>query len=388
MFEILKNTQLKINEPVKLRAKRLSDGSESLYLDIYLEGIRKYEFLRLYLLPEINSKIKVRNKHTFKLAETIRYQRIYELYNSRFNLYKPSIIRKAVFLSDWLTRFQSIQKQKGIKGLSNFKSVEKLILKFSNAKRVCLHQIDKEWAEEFVDWLKNDYKTVNGKRLSESSQWFYVSEFSKALNLAVKQKLISENPFQSISKSDIIRNKDGEREFLTPDELRLMENAFCDYQEVKQAYMFSCYTGLRISDIREVTYDMIRENNRRMLLNVTMKKTGKQVIIPLSDHALKWVPAKTGTLENEKIFKNLPVQATINSVLRKWASRAGVRKHLTYHTSRHTFGTLLVNAGADLFTTSKLMGHSDIKTTQIYARILDSKKIEAVRKLDKLFGLV
>ena len=114
-----------------------------------------------------------------------------------------------------------------------------------------------------------------------------------------------------------------------------------------------------------------------------MKKTGKPISIPLSCNAVEWLPEFNK--DNERIFAGLPCLTTINSILKEWSKNAGIDKHITYHTSRHTFGTLMITAGADIYVTSRLMGHSDVRTTQIYARIIDSKKIEAVKMVDRMF---
>ena len=85
------------------------------------------------------------------------------------------------------------------------------------------------------------------------------------------------------------------------------------------------------------------------------------------------------------VFAELPSRPTTNKILKQWVEKAGIDKKITYHTSRHTFGTMMMTVGADLYTTCKLMGHADVRTTQIYAKIVDSKKIEAVDMVDRMF---
>ena len=92
---------------------------------------------------------------------------------------------------------------------------------------------------------------------------------------------------------------------------------------------------------------------------------------------------KEGSSATEYVF-DLPSVVAANGDIKRWARKAGISKNVSFHTARHTFATLLITQGADLYTTSKLLGHTNISTTQIYASIVDEKKWRAVRLLDKL----
>ncbi|MFR5475708.1 MAG: site-specific integrase, partial [Phocaeicola massiliensis] len=107
--------------------------------------------------------------------------------------------------------------------------------------------------------------------------------------------------------------------------------------------------------------------------------------LPLSRHAIRWLPERNGEGDESKIFDGLPAEPNINKVLAKWVETAKIAKKITYHTSRHTFATMMLTLGADLYTVSKLLGHANVKTTQIYAKIVDSKKVEAVNLVDSVF---
>ena len=120
-----------------------------------------------------------------------------------------------------------------------------------------------------------------------------------------------------------------------------------------------------------------------MIYDMEMQKTEKPVIIPLSEEAKRWLPKPKGITTP---FFDIPTtQTVIGRALRKWAEAAGVEKHISFHCSRHTFGTMMLTLGADLFTTSKLMGHTNIQTTEIYAKIVDKKKEEAINLIDGMF---
>ena len=105
--------------------------------------------------------------------------------------------------------------------------------------------------------------------------------------------------------------------------------------------------------------------------------------MPLSELALRWLPERENARDTDNVF-NIPSKQFANIVLGKWVDDAGVTKHITFHTARHTFATMELTAGADLYTTSKLLGHSNVTTTQIYAKIVDKKKVDAVNLLNNL----
>ena len=116
-----------------------------------------------------------------------------------------------------------------------------------------------------------------------------------------------------------------------------------------------------------------------------MQKTGKSITIPLSDNALKWLPEREGNLPESRIFYKLPDQVNNADVrLRTLIKKAGISKHVTFHVARHSFATLTLTYGADLYTVSKLLGHANIRTTQVYAKIVDESKRKAVNLIPKL----
>ena len=120
-------------------------------------------------------------------------------------------------------------------------------------------------------------------------------------------------------------------------------------------------------------------------MSTVMQKTAAPIYLPLSRQAVRWLPERKEAGEEAVIFAGLPAEPNINKVLAKWVSKAGILKKITYHTSRHTFATMMLTLGADLYTVSKLLGHANVKTTQIYAKIVDSKKTEADNLVDKVF---
>ena len=175
------------------------------------------------------------------------------------------------------------------------------------------------------------------------------------------------------------------RDFLTIDELKLLVDTKCSNDEIKKAYLFSCFCGLRWSDIKSLVWNEVIKNGEQYQVRLVMKKTQELIYIPLSEEALKWLPERNDNNDTDHVFI-LPYLTRISPVLNKWAQSCGITKHITFHTARHTFATMLLTLGCDVYTVSKLLGHKEIKTTEIYAKIVDKKKAEAVNLVNDVFG--
>lgn len=229
------------------------------------------------------------------------------------------------------------------------------------------------------DWLRNTYiNPRNDMPLSPRAANTYCQVFRTALNEAVRVGLIAKNPWNLIETLEKIKVPESKREFLTIDEIGKMIATLCPNSLVKCAYLFSCFTGLRISDIRKLAWKDITTNNGQTYISVIMQKTTKPIYIPLSRQAPKWMPERRNTSPETLVFEGLVYNGNVNENLKKWAAAAGITKHVSYHTSRHSFTTMMLTLVADIYTVSKLLGHCQVRHTQIYAKIIDKKKDEAV----------
>ena len=367
----------KLKEPVRVRTKKLADGSESYYLDIYVNGKRSYEFLKMYHLPEVNARVREQNRATREAVEAIKSQRIIEITNSKAGIKSKSAWQKLT-LADWLEKFYAIQERKGIKRVEKLGSIIKIINQYGKSTR--MGDIDKKWVLGFIDWIQHTYTGRHGKPLEQGTVVSYISQLSIALNAAVRAEWLDENPFMLLSASERVKKPESKRQFLTIEEVKLLIATECRNKTVKQAYLFSCYCGLRLSDMETLCWKDIICNDGRYMIATVQQKTSTPIYTPLSQNAVKWLPN-----DETLVFAELPSRPTTNKILKQWVEKAGIDKKITYHTSRHTFGTMMMTVGADLYTTCKLMGHADVRTTQIYAKIVDSKKIEAVDMVDRMF---
>ena len=290
---------IKLKEPVKVRTKKLADGSESYYLDIYVDGKRQYEFLKLYRLPEINARVKEQNRATLAAVETIKSKRIIELTNNKAGLKKTSV-RSKMLLDDWMQTYLAEQERKGARGLKLLHTVIRLLPLYR--KKVRMGEIDKDWCLGVIDWIRHTYRTRWDKPLSPKSAADYVGYFSTALNAAVRAEVIPENPFMTLAPTERIKVPESKREYLTIDEIKLLIDTECPREDVKRAYLFACYCGLRLSDVYALRWKDIILDGEQYRVSIVMKKTTAPIYLPLSRHAVRWLPERNGDDDGSRIY--------------------------------------------------------------------------------------
>lgn len=383
--------QIKLKEPIKIRLKDLADGNKSIYLDIYWKGVRKYEYLKLYLLPESNPLIKEQNKETMSVAERIKAERIKALHGHGVQDWE-AVKQSSMLLSAWIKRYS--EGGAGIKQSTLHCRVEMLhtiekYLDESGKTFITLEEVDPDFCRGYVKFLRNfpNSHIIHGKPrpISENTASRYLGLFSTSLNNAVRQGILRNNPMKKLEARERIQPKDGNKEYLTIEELRKLMETDCYRPEIKEAFIFACFTGLRLSDMYRLSPIHIFKtpDGSGEYIDMEMKKTEKPVIIPLSEEAKRWLPEAKGI---DIPFFDIPTTLTvIGRALRKWTEAVGIDKHISFHCSRHTFATLMLTLGADILTTSKLMGHTNVQTTEIYAKIVDKKKQAAINLIDGMF---
>lgn len=372
---------------VTLRTKAVSKGRLSYYLDIYKDGVRKYEFLKLYIVPATNEAAKVQNANTEQAAKAIRNQRELEIIQGKGGL--APVSNSKLLLVDWMEEFR---KQKLATGQSEERalSVEKVTnhLKAYAGEKVKLSAVDEDFCKGFISYLgsaNSGKHTKNPKQLASITTNGYFQIFSSALNEAVRQKKIPNNPVMYLSREDKkpIKAERSNRTFLTIDEVKKLAATEFKNDNIKRAFLFACFTGLRISDIRNLTWGNIVERDGAKYVTITMQKTREPLTIKLNRQAVSWLPKKGRAKE---VF-DLPFHnCVINANLKRWAEAVGIEKNLCFHMSRHTFATMELTLGADLYVVSKLLGHHDLSVTQVYADIINKKREEAVDLMDEAFA--
>ena len=195
--------------------------------------------------------------------------------------------------------------------------------------------------------------------------------------------MILTNPTKNLNREERkpIKADKSNRPYLTIDEVKALMATDCRNPEIKRAFFFACFTGLRISDIRNLQWANITKHNGSSILSITMQKTRDALTMKLNKQAVALLPK-----EGRGLIFDLPVwDAVINDNLKAWAKNAGIDKDICFHVSRHTFATMELTLGADLYVVSKLLGHTNVGTTQIYADIINKRRDEAVELIDNAF---
>ena len=156
-------------------------------------------------------------------------------------------------------------------------------------------------------------------------------------------------------------------------------------EATRRAFLFACLCGLRYSDVRSLTWAEVHEEDGRVRLIFTQVKTGGREYLDLSEQAAELMGVRGKPLE--RVFPELArvTNTATNRRVRRIAKAAGIDKHLSFHCSRHTFGTMMLSLDTDIYTVSKLLGHRSIQSTQVYTKIMDKKKREAVDKIPDIF---
>ena len=247
---------------------------------------------------------------------------------------------------------------------------------FTGDKTLCFGDLNNQWFIKFRDYLITTPMS-KAKVLSPNTQKLHLTNLRTIFKTAYKEEITDTD---LSTKIENVKGEEGKREYLTEKELQKLANTPYKKDDVRRAALFSALTGLRYSDIQKLTYNDIsfdNENNPR--IEFRQKKTKGIVYLPISTQALELC----GDRKNADllIFPDLAAAEHVNRHISVWAKSAGINKHVSFHCFRHTFATLQLANGTDIYTVSKMLGHSNVKTTQIYAKVIDKNKQKAANAI-------
>lgn len=353
--------------------ERNQGGKTSLFLDYYEKGTRKRVNLNLYLNPNPKTtEERDMNKKTMKLAEAIKAQKLVEIQNGTFG-FEDTEKKKANFINYLKMLADMRLDSQGNYG--NWDSMIKYFEKFAPTN-ISFNDIDRKLVVGFKDYL-DKAKTKSNEGLSQNSKYSYFNKFRAALKQAVKDEILPTNPGEGVEG---FKQGEPQREFLTLEELKLLSKTDCEIPILKSAFLFSCLSGLRWSDINKLTWSEVQHSNEMgYYVRFRQKKTKGVETLPISEQAFNLLSEREAG--EERVFKGLKYSAWHNLKLQQWVMQSGVSRTITFHCARHTYATLQLTLGTDIYTVSKLLGHRELKTTQIYAKVIDSKKVEAANKI-------
>ena len=351
---------------VTLRKRQRQGGKSYYFLEFYpplfnrrTRTTHKQISLGIFVYDSpATSEEKAHNAIAEKEAKAVHSKRMLEVMNLDFGF-----LDESVFEGSFLDYYERLAKTKQDKSYASY-------LHFRNfVKGSCrFKDLTVDLCNKFKEYLLKDAVKKDGKHLHNNSAAGYWSLFRTALNEAYKDHYLKDNLNDYLTK---IPEKKTRREFLTMPEVLALCNTPCRYDVLKRAALFSILTGLRISDIRSLQWEDIKvAPDGGPCIVKTIDKVDRDEIIYISAEALSYCgrPYKRGP-----VFYGLTRDMTI-SPLKKWIQDAGITKNITFHCFRHTFATLQIAMGTDIYTVSHQLSHRFVSTTQIYAELVDEKR--------------
>jgi integrase len=372
---------------VALRQKSISKGRKSLYLDFY-PAIKdpetgkdtRREFLKMYIYEKPKTATEKRhNEQTLYIADAIRQKR-----ENNFN--KPEIYTefekeqlrlKAQGERCFVEYFTELANKRKSSSYDNWVSALKHFIIFTGDS-LKFSELSVERMNEFKEYLLSAKSNRSEKdTLSQNSAHSYFNKVKATLKQAHKDGILTKDLNARVSS---IKEEETRREVLSIKELNQLINTPCRDEILKKAAIFSALTGLRFVDIQEMTWNQLEYiDEQGYSIKFTQKKTQSIETLPISEQAYRLLgePRKA----TDTVFEDLNYSAYKNKHLAQWIKDAGITKKITFHCFRHTFATLQLANGTDIYTVSKMLGHKDLKTTQIYTKVVDKLKREASNKI-------
>lgn len=350
---------------VKLRLRTLKNGDKSAMLDIYHNGERNYEFLKIYIRKKDSSDTKKEKK---LLAENIRNKRELELSSNDYD-FIPSFKKKVDFISyfqHYLENYTKKDIRKVRYALEKFKV-------FIKVRKISFQKITPTLCEEFKDFLISPDSGLSGE-----TPYDYWKRFKGVIKQAKTEGILIKNPCEDITFKGYQKfNTQLRKQVLTADELQLLAKEDCGNKEVKRAFIFACFTGLGIAEIRKLKWSKIVNGK----IKIYREKNGQQIINDLPEAAINVLGEPLTPEEN--IFA-LPSDVAISKNLKRWIAKTGIEKNISFYCGRHTFACLLLMNGANLKTVADCLGHSSTRHTLKYLNYVDDLKTDAIKNLPSL----
>ncbi|MBP7500541.1 MAG: site-specific integrase [Chryseobacterium sp.] len=373
---------------ISLIQRKLKDGRISLSIEFYRgseitddgkrKHLRNFENLDTYLIIDPKTaKEKKENKEALEFAENVIAIRKAEYAQGRFEL-KNTAKAKRVFLNFFADLAEEKRTLDSSNNYGNWFSTYQHLKKVV-PKNLTFEEIDEFFIKKVRKYFEKDAISKSDLPLSQNSKYSYFNKFKAALRYAFDNGYLTINYAAKIKSFE---QAESQREYLIFDELQRLAKAECKYPVLKKAFLFSCLSGLRWSDINSLIWKEVRDEGDISRVNFRQEKTEGVEYLYISKQARELLGERQDP--QERVFKGLKYGMTYNTEIIRWCNRAAVPKHITFHSARHTNAVLLLENGADIYTVSKRLGHRELRTTQIYAKIVDSKMKEAAEIIPEL----
>lgn len=373
---------------ISLSKRKLKNGRVSLSIEYYRgsevnsEGkrrhLRSFENLETYLFSEPKTPAEKRhNKEGLSFAENVLAIKKAEYVQGKFDL-KNTTKSKRTFLAFFSELTDEKMKEDSSNNYGNWFSTLQHLKKIISPN-FTFDEIDENFIKRIKNYFEKEALTKSDLPLSQNSKYSYFNKFKASLRRAFDDGYLSIN---YASKVKSFEQAESQREYLTFDELQALANSDCKYPILKSAFLFSCLSGLRWSDINTLVWSEVRDEGDFTKVNFRQEKTDGVEYLYISKQARELLGERQDP--QDRVFRGLKYGMTYNTELVRWCNRAGVAKHITFHSARHTNAVLLLENGADIYTVSKRLGHRELRTTQIYAKIVDKKMKEAAEMIPEL----
>jgi len=342
----------------------MPSGNTSLYLDIYHKGVRNYEYLQLYLQPGKDRNTREMNRQTLQLAEAICAKRLVEVREGLYG-FKEKV---TVSLLEYV---QTIVERKHGSTRRRYEALAGFLHGFCRPS-LMLTDITPAWFTGFLNRLsKQGY--------ARNTMAVYTATMRYIINQAHREGLLQNNPIANIKG---VGYEETNRVYLTVDEVRKLAETPCENEVTKRAFLFGCLTGLRNCDIRALTWADVHHQDGYTRIIFRQAKTKGQEYLDISAQAASLMGEIGG--DDDEVFP-LMHWSSVRKHLLAWVKRAKINKHVTFHCSRHTFAVMMLGV-TDIYTVSKLLGHRELSTTQVYAHVIDKAKREAIDNIPDIIN--
>lgn len=365
---------------VKIRTNKSKSGVLTYYLAHYTNSKWVYENTGVKVDPTKLSKAALKEHNNF-LNSLVSARQLQLNTSSYTHLLDTSSKKK----EDFIQYYNDFLKTYTKKDIRMYSKALKKFVTFIGKPSIAFNEVTLNLCEDFSNYLVND------AGLSGETPSNYFRRIKAVLKRAVKQGIISYSPATEISIAS--RYADNlKKEVLTIEELRILHNTKCGNDEVKRAFLFSCFTGLGLAEIHVLTWRNISKSNHLKVARQKLIKgtTETQFIdLPLSEAAIsllgerKEIDALIFDLKNPRTKNDISPQAVRKNLL-NWVKRAGIDKHITFYCGRHTFGVLAANTDASTITIARLLGHKNTRHTEKYVNHVESLKEKTIAKLPSL----
>lgn len=404
---------------VKLRQKSISGNRQSLYLDFYppiphptTGKLTRRKFLNLFLFNEsmfeeqeyidkkgnqhirfvpildkkgkaksikLNPIDKRHNQETIQLAEQIRQNQ--DIHINKPEIYsgyeKEQLRKRELGETSFIEYFQKLTDKRKASNHDSWVCASNYLNNYTHGN-LKFDRLNETFCDDFREYLLTTKSNKSNKvTLLQNSALSYFNKFKAALKQAYKDGYLQTDLNARIKT---IKQAETQRNFLTIEELNSLVKTECNNPQLKTAALFSALTGLWFSDIAKLTWRELEyiEGNG-YFIQFKQQKTKGVEMMPISEQAFSLLGVRREP--SNKVFEGLTYSAYSNKHLFQWIGAAGITKDITFHCFRHTYATLQLSQGTDIYTVSKMLGHRELKTTQVYAKIIDKTKREAANKI-------